>query len=201
MRLFSREAPVRSPRDLGRMHPFVHASDALSRTFFELQGHKPPVLTVAQIFAALLPPRAIAPSAPVDGGPPLAPIPHVDMVFASSLAVSELKWADLVDYVTPQLTAYGVGGIVMSAARFESLPPEARAILRRTAEGAGSLLSQRVRAADDLAFAKLRSDKKVVKLTEGERVEWATACRALRDRVRASSAHPDVVDLIVAAGQ
>lgn len=190
MRVFSRGAPVRSPRDLAALHPFVRADDAIGRALFAGAGLRPPSLTVSQVFAALLPPSA----APDAGAPQ-----RVDVVFASALVVTELRWADLVDHVTPDLTAYGVGGIVLGAARFEGLPPEARAILRRTAEGTTALLAQRVRSADARALAALRASKKVVDLTAAERAEWQTLARASRARLRAGAIRPEVLDRVLAA--
>jgi len=195
LRLFSRDNEIKSPRDLGRMKTFVRSDDLVGKAFVDglALPSRPPVLSVSQILGALLPPRA-----PADGG---AAPPHVNVVFASSLAVTELKWADLLEYVTPQPTAYGVGGIVVHSGRFDSLPPEARAILKRTAEATGSLLSQRVRAADDQAHQKLRAEKKVVELGEDARAEWIEACKKLKALVRSRAQHPEIVDLAVAAGQ
>jgi len=197
MRLFSREAEVKSPRDLGRMKPFLRPDDLLSKTYFDGVGlfSRPPTVPVAQVLSALMPNR---PAVAGDAG---APPPHVNVVFASALAVSELKWADMLEYVTPQPVAYGVGGIVIHAGRFEGLPPEARAILKRTAEATSSLLSQRVRAADDAAFARLRAEKKNVDLDDTSRTEWAALCQTVRDRFRARTPHPEIVDMVVAAGQ
>lgn len=192
MRVFSRGAPVRSPRDFAALHPFVRADDAIGRALFAGAGMRPPSLTVAQVFAALLPP-----SASQDAG--VTQPQRVDVVFASALAVTELRWADLLDHVTPDLTAYGVGGILLGAARFEGLPPEARAILRRTAEGTTALLAQRVRSADVRALAGLRASKKVVDLTPAERAEWETLARASRARLRAGAIRPEVLDRVLAA--
>ncbi len=195
MRIFSRGAPVRVPRDLLRMRPFLRADDRVGRSFFDGLGLLPPTLAVTQVFGALLPPRAPEPTR--EAG---APLPHVDVVFASSLAVTEFKWSDLLEYVTPQPTAYGVGGIVVSLGRFESLPPEARAILRRTAESASALFSQRVRSADEQAFVRLRGEKRVVEQTDADRAEWAASARTARERVRGSVLRAEIVDLVVAAG-
>ncbi len=197
MRLFSREAEVKSPKDLARMKPFLRPDDLLAKSYFDGGSlfPRPPVVTVAQVLGALMPNR---PAPPPDAGPG---VPHVNVVFASSLAVTELKWSDMLDYVTPQPVAFGIGGIVIHAGRLDGLPPEARAILKRTAEATGSLLSQRVRAADDLAFAKLRSEKKNVDLTDETRAEWVALCQNIRDRFKARSPHPEVVDMVVAAGQ
>jgi TRAP-type transport system periplasmic protein len=194
LRLFSRENEVKSPRDLARMLTFVRSDDLVGKAFIDTLAlpNRPPVLSVPQILGALLPPRA-----PVDGGV----APHVNVVFASSLAVTELKWADMLDYVTPQPTVYGIGGIVIHSGRFDSLPPEARAILKRTADATGSLLSQRVRAADDQAYQKLRAEKRVVELGEDARTEWVEACKKLKALVRSRAQHPEIVDLAVAAGQ
>ncbi len=195
LRLFSRDIEVKSVRDLGRMKTFVRSDDLLGKAFVDGLSlpSRPPVLSVSQILGALLPPRAAA-----DGG---AAPPHVNVVFASSLAVTELKWADMLEYVTPQPTAYGIGGIVVHSGRFDSLPPEARAILKRTADATGSLLTQRVRAADDQAYQKLRAEKKVVELGEDTRAEWIEACKKLKVLVRSRAQHPEIVDLAVAAGQ
>jgi TRAP-type C4-dicarboxylate transport system substrate-binding protein len=197
MRLFSREKQVKSPRDLALVHPFLRSEDTLGKSFFDGLGLRPVVLTVAQILPALMPPPSAAVPQGADAG---ARPPHVDVLFASSLTVNELKWSDALDYMTPQPTSYGVGGIVIASGRFDSLPPEARAILKRTAEATSSLLSQRVRSADDQAFTQLRSEKKVVDLTDAERAEWVEACRLLRERVKARAQRPEIVDMVVAAG-
>ena len=194
LRLFSREAAVKTPRDLARMQTFVRSDDLLARAFFDgtSPSSRPPTLSISQVLGALVPPRETG-----DGG---ARTPHVNAVFASALALTELKWADMIDYVTPQPTAYGVGGIVIHSAKFDSLPPEARAILKRTAEATSSLLIQRVRAADDQAYVRLRTEKKVVELSEEARAEWSEACTKLKDRVRARAQKPEIIDLAAAAG-
>lgn len=186
-RVFSRGAPVRTPRDLAALHPFVRSDDAIGPALFAGLGLRPPALTVSQVFAALLP--------PADAGA----AQRVDVVFASALVVTELRWADLLDHVTPELTAYGVGGIVLGAARFEGLPPEARALLRRTAEGTTALLAQRVRSADAQALATLRAGKKVATLTAAERAEWEALARTSRARLRAGAIRAEVLDRVVAA--
>ena len=195
LRLFSRESEVKSPGDLKRMQTFVRSDDLLGKAFIDVLAFpsRPPVLSISQILGALLPPRA-----PGDGG---AAPPHVNVVFTSSLAVNELRWADMIEYMTPQPTAYGIGGVVIHSGKFDSLPPEARAILKRTADATGSLLSQRVRAADDQAYQKLRAEKKVVELAEDARTEWVEACKKLKSLVRSRAQHPEIVDLAVAAGQ
>lgn len=198
LRLFSRESEVKTPRDLLRMQTFVRSDDLLWKAYFDgtPAASRPPILSVTQILGALLGPQPTPQVA--EAG---APIPHVNVVFASSLAVTELKWADMLDYVTPQPTAYGVGGIVIHSGRFDSLPPEARAILKRTAEATGSLLSQRVRSADEQAYLRLRSEKKVVELSDEARAEWVAACVKLKERVRAHAQKPEIVDLAAAGGQ
>lgn len=196
MRLFSREKQVKSPRDLALAHPFLRADDSLGKAFFDGLGVRPVTLTVAQILPALMPPSSsAAPSGDAGARPP-----HVDVLYASSLTVNDLKWSDALEYMTPQPTSYGVGGIVIASGRFDSLPPEARSILKRTAEATGSLLSQRVRTADDQAYLQLRGEKKVVDLTDAERTEWVEACRLLRERVKTRAQRPEIVDLVVAAG-
>ncbi len=195
MRLFSREAEVVSPRDLAKMQAFVRSGDLVGRGYLENVTPKPPTLATTEVLSALLPRGSSAP--PPDGG---ARAPHVNVVFASSLAVTELKWADLLEYVTPSPVAYGIGGIVVGSGRFDSLAPEARAIVRRTAEATGSLLTQRVRAADDAAYARLRAEKKVVTLTDEARAEWADVCEKLKARMKKLVAHPDVVDAVALAG-
>ncbi len=192
-RLFSREKPVHTPDDLRRMHPFLLSGDVIGKAFLDSLGLRPPSIVVQQILPALLPePRAPAPGA--------ARIPHVDVLFTTALVLSALRLEDLIEYVNPQPTGYSVGGIVVGAGRFAALPPEARAILRRTALSASSLLSQRVRAADDLAYQRLRTEKKVVDLTDAQRVEWAAASLRLRLALR-SSLRADLVDAAVAAAQ
>ena len=72
--------------------------------------------------------------------------------------------------------------------------------MRRTAEATGSLLTQRVRAADDAAYARLRAEKKVVTLTDEARAEWADVSEKLKARMKKLVTHPDVVDAVAQAG-
>lgn len=167
VRLFSR-APVRRPRDLARLRPWVPRSDAIFREVLAAAGANGIPMGVGEVFAAL---RTNA----------------IDVVPATAIAVTALQWFTALDHVTAQSDGFLVGGMVVRRGFLDSRPREHREALFASARENQERFLRGVRETDDRAYAALLRRGMTEVDVEAHRAEWervgAEARRRLAGRI------------------
>jgi TRAP-type transport system periplasmic protein len=96
----------------------------------------------------------------------------IDMLTAPALVAEQLQWASRLDTMGEDVAGIGIGALVFSSARYRAVPADAQAIIADTGRVAGAALTQRIRAEDDAAFARLEARMTHYKLTPAEQAEW-----------------------------
>lgn len=185
--IMSRGKPVRVPDDLKSMHPFYIAGDAIGQKFLEIVGvPSPRALAVPAILPAL--------SSRAQGA--------VDVINTPAIAAEQLQWGAQVDHINTMPAGIGIGALVINKERLDALPADARAVLQRTGTNTGKVLTTRIRAIDDAAFNRLKSNKTVVDLNDAEKGQWNALFTKVRNALKAEGKiKADVFDEVVAAAQ
>ncbi len=185
--IMSRGIEVRTPDDLKKGHPFYISGDPIGQKFLETVGvAAPKALTVPAILPAL--------SARGEGS--------IDIINSPAIAAEQLGWAPHMDHVGEAPTGMGIGALVMSKEAFDSLAPDAKAVLQRTGKNTGTLLTERIRKIDGAAFQRFKDNKTVVKLNPTEEAAWAELFKKVRNSLKAEGKiRGDVFDEVVAAAQ
>lgn len=185
--LMSRGAPVRTPDDLKKMHPFYIAGDHIGQKFLETVGvPSPRALGVPSILPAL--------SSRSEGA--------VDVINSPSIAAEQLQWGPHVDHINTMPSGIGIGGLIMNKERFDNLPADVKAVLERTGKNTGELLTKRIRGIDEAAFNRLKANKTVVDLNPTELAAWGETFKKVRNALKAEGKiKADVFDEVTAAAQ
>jgi len=187
-RIMSRGVAVRVPDDLKKGHPFFITGDTIGQKSLELAGvPSPPSLTINAILAAI---SSRAPGA-------------IDIIDAPPIACEQLGWAPQMDTINTMPTGIGIGALVMYKESYDGLPADAKAIRERTGKNTGKLLTDRIRAIDDAAFNRLKSNKTVIEPNEGEKKAWDALFAKVRQAIKAEGRiRADIMDEVTqAAGQ
>ena len=183
--LMSRGAPVRTPDDLKKMHPFYISGDSIGQKFLETVGvASPRALGVPAILPAL--------SSRSEGA--------VDCINSPSIAAEQLQWGPHVDHINTMASGIGIGALIMNKERFGALPADAKAVIERTGKNTGELLSKRIRGIDDQAFGRLKANKTVVDSNPTEQAAWNEVFKKVRNALKAEGKiKADVFDEVTAA--
>lgn len=182
--LMSHGAPVRTPDDLKKMKPFYISGDEIGKKFLETVGvPSPKALGVPSILTTL------------SGG-------GVNVINSPAIAAEQLQWAAHVDHINTMPSGIGIGALIMNKERYEALPADAKAVMKRTGENTGTLLTQRIRGIDEAAYNRLKGNKTVVELNDAEKAAWAEVFKKVRTALKTEGKiKGDVFDEVTAAAQ
>jgi TRAP-type C4-dicarboxylate transport system substrate-binding protein len=186
-RLMSRGIAVRTPEDMKRGHPFYISGDPIGQKFLETVGvPSPKALSVPAILPAV--------SARGEGA--------VDIINSPPIAAEQLGWAPHMDHINNMPSGIGIGALVMFKETFDGLDKDVKAVLQRTGQNTGRLLTDRIRAIDDAAFNRLKASKTVVELNDAEKAAWASVFVRVRGALKAEGKiRGDIFDEVSAAAQ
>jgi TRAP-type C4-dicarboxylate transport system substrate-binding protein len=96
----------------------------------------------------------------------------IDVVTVPALVAEQLQWSSRLDTIGEDVAGIGIGALVFSSARYAAIPADAQAVIVDTGRVAGEALTQRVRAEDDAALARLEARMTRYTLTATERAAW-----------------------------
>jgi len=163
-RIFSNQ-PIRRPRDLRSVRPWVWRDDSMFGTFLEVVGANGVRLGVPEVLPALS-------------------TGQIDTVVASATAASALQWHTRVTHVTEQANTFLIGATLLSKQKYDSLPADLRQALDETSEQAHSTLVRRIRRDDRRYYRALttRHGLTAVDLSAHES-EWDQAAEQTRNRL------------------
>lgn len=163
-RIFSNQ-PIRRPRDLRSVRPWVWRDDSMFGTFLEVVGANGVRLGVPEVLPALS-------------------TGQVDTVVASATAASALQWHTRVSHVTEQANTILIGATVLSKQKFDSLPADLQTALMETSEQAHSTLVRRIRRDDARYYRALTTSHGLTAVDlSAHESEWEDVARQTRERL------------------
>ena len=171
---------VRVPEDLRGHHPVVWNEDVIGPALFRIIGGVTPVpMTVPAVLPALR-----------NGS--------VDVVAAPAIAASQLQWASQLDHVVENASGITMGGLVLKKSALDALPADHRKVLEETGRVTAVALRERVRKADEAAFADMLRKMTVVTLTEAEQAKWADVLTKTVQELGRGTFDPELLKRLVA---
>ena len=165
VQLFSRE-PIYSLDDMKKRRIWLWQGDPLGDAFFSASGLAPVPLPITEVFTSLS-------------------TGLIDTTIAPPLGAIAFQWFTKTPYMTDIPVMDGIGGLIVSRQFFDKLPPDLRALLRKTGEAAGERLVTETRRDNEKSLAVLKQHG--ITFTR----EWKDTdaeLYALRDRAAAALA-------------
>jgi TRAP-type C4-dicarboxylate transport system substrate-binding protein len=170
---------IHRPADLQGKNCYFLAGDPIGPTIFAaIGGINPKQVTVTEILPSL-----------ANGSITVLTVPP--------LAAEQLQWASRVTHISPVTIAFGIGAIVVSSSRVQSLPQNLRDILAARGREATERLTKSVRNLDAQAFARMKSSKTVYEPTDPEKAEWRDLFSRVQKELRGTVFTPAVFDKVV----
>jgi TRAP-type C4-dicarboxylate transport system substrate-binding protein len=170
---------VHRPADLQGKNCYFLAGDPIGPTIFAaIGGINPKQVTVTEILPSL-----------ANGSITVLTVPP--------LAAEQLQWASRVTHISPVTIAFGIGAIVISSSRVQSLPQNLKDILAARGREATERLTKSVRNLDAQAFARMKSSKTVYEPTDAEKAEWRDLFSRVQKELRGTVFTPAVFDKVV----
>jgi TRAP-type C4-dicarboxylate transport system substrate-binding protein len=174
---------IRRPSDLqGKGCDFLAGDPIEPKVFASIGGITPRQVTVNEILPGL-----------TSGSITVLTVPP--------LAAEQLQWASRITHINTMTTGFGIGAIVVSSSRLQSLSPSFKGVLAARGHEAADRLTKSIRNLDAQAFARLKSTKVVYDPSEAERNEWRDLFARVRQQLRGAVFTPAVFDRAVQLAQ
>jgi len=174
--VMSKGFPVRVPADLKHKNTYYLSGDPIGPVFYSLIGDVTPrQLGVPEILPAL-----------TSGS--------INVVLAPPLAAEQLQWASRLDNINTEVAGVGIGALVFSSNRIQSLPADAQSVLIQTGAIAGQALTGRIRREDDAAYVRLQARMTATTPSAAEIAQWQRVFADTRARLRGTVFNPQVFD-------
>src|SRR5207244_1509858 len=118
---------------------FFLSGDPIESTFYQVVGDvNPKQLTVPEILPALT-------------------AGTINVVNAPALAAEQLQWSSLLDHINTSASGIGIGALVFTASKINSLPADLKELVISSGNNTGSALTQSIRNQDNLSFGRLKA--------------------------------------------
>jgi len=174
--LMTKGFEVHSPADLKHKNCFYLAGDPIESTFYQVVGDvNPKQLTVPEILPALT-------------------AGTINVVNAPALASEQLQWSSLLDHINTGPSGIGIGALVFTSSRINSLPADLQKLVIESGNNTGTALTQRIREEDNKSFARLKGRMAAYEPTPAEQDQWKGLFKQTRDRLRGSTFDPKMFD-------
>jgi TRAP-type C4-dicarboxylate transport system substrate-binding protein len=125
----------------------------------------------------------------------------ISVLTVPPLAAEQLQWASRVTHVNMMTTAFGIGAIIMSSSRMQSLPQNLKDVLNGRGAEAADRLTKSIRNLDAQAFARMKTTKTAYEPSDAEKNEWRDLFTKVRQQLRGSVFTPAVFDKVVQLAQ
>jgi len=167
---------VRSPGDLKHKNCFFLAGDPIESTFYQVVGDvNPKQLTVPEILPALT-------------------AGTINVVNAPALASEQLQWSSLLDHINTAPSGIGIGALVMTSSRINSLPADLQKLVLDSGANTATALTSSIRNQDALSFGRLKGRMASYEPTPAEQSQWKALFKQTRDRLRGATFDPKLHD-------
>jgi TRAP-type C4-dicarboxylate transport system substrate-binding protein len=174
--LMTKGFEVHTPADLKHKNAFYLAGDPIESTFYQVVGDvNPKQLTVPEILPALT-------------------AGTINIVNAPALAAEQLQWSSLLDHINTSPSGIGIGALVFTASKINSLPADLKKLVLESGNSAGAALTQSIRNQDAAAFGRLKARMSAYEPTAAESDAWKALFKQTRDRLRGSTFEPKIFD-------
>jgi TRAP-type C4-dicarboxylate transport system substrate-binding protein len=121
----------------------------------------------------------------------------IQVLTVPPLAAEQLQWASKVTHINTMTTGFGIGAIIVSTPKLQSLPPNLMAALTTRGSETALRLTNSIRNLDAGSFARLKANKSAYEPNDGEKKEWVDLFTSVRNSLRGSVFSPDVFDKVV----
>jgi TRAP-type transport system periplasmic protein len=125
----------------------------------------------------------------------------VNVVVAPPLAAEQLQWASRVTHISSQTVSFGIGAMIFSTARLQSVPQNLRDILTNRGNEMTQRLTNSIRNLDAAAYGRMKSSKTSYDLSDAEKKEWSDLYARVRQQLRGSVFSPALFDRVVQLAQ
>src|SRR5580658_2408791 len=174
--LMTKGFEVHSPADLKHKNCFFLSGDPIESTFYQVLGDvNPKQLTVPEILPALT-------------------AGTINVVNAPALAAEQLQWSSLLDHINTAPSGIGIGALVFTASKINSLPADLKNLVITSGNAAGAALTTSIRNQDNLSFGRLKGRMAAYEPTAAESEAWKGLFKQTRDRLRGATFDPKVFD-------
>ncbi len=163
-RYFSK-APVRNPKDLKGMRPWLWPDSHVMKEIYRVVGANGVPLQVPEVYGALQ-------------------TGMIDALISTAIATVALQWHTKLNHVTKRTHGVLTGAMIMSKAKYDSIPPEVRATLEEQIKKNTEGDAKNIRKDDEKAYSKLleRGYTATEYTPEGEKA-YKEMAKAVRDRL------------------
>ena len=167
---------VHVPADLKHKNCFFLSGDPIESTFYQVLGDvSPKQLTVPEILPNLT-------------------AGTINVVNAPALAAEQLQWSSLLDHINTAASGIGIGALVFTASKINSLPADLKTLVMTSGDSAGKALTDSIRKQDDLSYGRLKGRMAAYEPTAAEQEQWRGLFKQTRDRLRGATFDPKVFD-------
>jgi TRAP-type C4-dicarboxylate transport system substrate-binding protein len=174
--LMTKGFEVHSPADLKHKNTFFLSGDPIESTFYQVLGDvNPKQLTVPEILPALT-------------------AGTINVVNAPALAAEQLQWSSLLDHINTSVSGIGIGALVFTASKINSLPADMKNLVITSGNAAGAALTTSIRNQDAAAFGRLQGRMATYAPNDAEVGQWKALFKQTRDRLRGSNFDPKIFD-------
>jgi TRAP-type C4-dicarboxylate transport system substrate-binding protein len=171
---------VRGPQSLRGRRPMVYRNEPIGPMIYSLIGQVVPIpLGTTDVLPA------------VQAG-------TVDVIAAPVLAAEQLQWTPFVDHIGEQSILCAVGATVLRKDKHDSIPVDAREMLKDLHRRTAGIQNDRIRKLDDEAFDRISRKMEVVRLTDDEKVEWYRVFLKAVKKMRYGIFSPKLIDQVLA---
>lgn len=176
--LMSTGKEIHTPTDLKGQGSFVLRDDRILPVVFStIGGMKVTPMSVPEVGSAI-------------GG-------TVSVILAPPLVASQLQWTGNLRTINTEVMGFGIGSLVMSSAKFKSLPADVQTALVDTGAITGRALTKAIRDADDATYKRFAIGNptaspvvpptmKAYTPSPAEQAEWEKLYVQVKDKLQAN---------------
>jgi len=121
----------------------------------------------------------------------------ISVLVVPPLAAEQLQWASRITHMSTETLGFGVGAVIASSARMQSLPQNIRDVLARRGRESTARLNQMVRSMDAQAFVRMKATKVTYAPTDADRSEWRDVFLKVGRELRGTVFTPALFDKVV----
>jgi TRAP-type C4-dicarboxylate transport system substrate-binding protein len=182
-RIMSKGFDVHTPADLKHKNACFIAGDPVEPMFYSVVGDiTPRQCTFAEILPGLT-------------------ANTINVINTSSIAAEQLQWASRLDHINTAVTGIGIGALLFSSPKLNSLPADARTAVVESGRAAGDELTGSIRAEDAAAFGRLKARMVPYDPTPADMAAWEKVFVETRARLRGATFNAAAFDEAVRLAQ
>jgi TRAP-type C4-dicarboxylate transport system substrate-binding protein len=181
--IMSKGFDVKTPDDLKHKNAFFIAGDPIEPMFYSAVGDVTPrQVSVPEILTGLT-------------------ANTINVVNAPALAAEQLQWASRLDHLNTAVTGIGIGALLFTSSKINSLPADAQTALLESGKAAGEALTVSIRNEDNAAYQRLKARMVTFEPGPTEQAAWDAVFATTRSRLRGATFNAAIFDEAVRLAQ